>query len=71
MINYIDDIYPERKDKEYTYVVWELSEHLGGGFNDSSKILGYYASKGVATMEVYKLPNSARRHFYIKSIGVR
>lgn len=70
MLDYIENV-PIEEFKNYKTVIYKISEHIERGFAQEEVTLGYFASKGEATLYVQKLPDCHRRRLYIKSIGVQ
>lgn len=70
MLDYIENI-PLEQFKHYKYVIYKVSKHIERGFSMEEYILGYFASKGEATLFVKKQPDYDNSYYYISSIGVK
>ena len=70
MLDYIDKI-PLEQFKNYKMVIYRIGEYVERGFGSSDYTIGYFASKGEATLYVKKRPDFNQKHYYIESIGVQ
>lgn len=70
MLNYIESI-PLEQFKDYKMIIYKVGEYIERGFGSSDYTIGYFASKGEATLYVKKLPNFNQKYYYIQSIGVK